>query len=83
MSEIADKLAAALASAQLTLPKVHQVANPQDATGCCRAINTAIRKGELDSVDVWACPQCSMEWRPELVEGIRVWQAHPIFMLWK
>lgn len=61
----------------------HNVANPQDATGCCAAINKAFRKGELDAVDVWVCPKCSMDWPCQMVEGIRYWTAKPIFEVWR
>ncbi len=62
----------------------HNVANPEDATGCCAAINKAIRKGELDAVDLWTCPRCGMDWRPRLVAGkVRFWEAQPVVMVWK
>ncbi len=62
----------------------HNVANPQDATGCCAAINKAFRKGELDAVDLWTCPKCGMEWRPRLVAGkVKFWECQPVIMLWK
>ncbi len=96
MGSMADKLAAALASIDRPA-KPHNVASPQDATGCCSAINKALRKGELETVDVWVCSKCGMEWRPRLIGfgcvaqfadcvttgGIRYWQAQPIVMLWK
>lgn len=59
------------------------VADPQDATGCCHAIQKAICKGELDAVEVWCCPKCSMEWKYRMVEGVRYWTAQPVIMLWK
>ncbi len=83
MGSMADKLAAALAVSTPRPKKPHNVANPQDATGCCAAIRRAIRKGELDAVDVWVCPKCGMEWKPRNIEGVRYWECQPVIMLWK
>lgn len=59
------------------------IADPQDATGCCHAIQKVIRKGELDAVEVWQCPKCGINWEYQIVESVRFWTARPVVMVWK
>lgn len=82
MGSMGEKLAAAIAASTLQT-KPHNIANPEDAIGCCRAINKAFAKGELDATDKWACPQCGMDWKCRRIGEVRYWTAQPIFMLWK
>lgn len=59
-----------------------QVAMPT-GTCCDPRIRKALAKGLLDAVELWACPKCGCEWKPRMVEMIRVWEPHVLIEVWR
>lgn len=70
-------------SAETTLCTQHKSLNivSEDAYGCCGAIRKALQKDA--SIDTWTCPKCGMDWKPRMVDGMRLWEARPAFMKWR
>ncbi len=49
---------------------------------CCGArLGVALMEGLTG--DNWVCPRCGVEWRPRLVEGVRWWEPHEVFEIWR
>ncbi len=53
----------------------------EDAYGCCGAIRKALVKDPF--MEAWTCPKCGMDWKPRMIDGIRMWEARPAFLMWK
>lgn len=53
----------------------------EDAYGCCGAIRKALPKDP--AMEKWTCQKCGMDWKPRLVDGMRLWEARPAFLKWK
>lgn len=53
----------------------------EDATGCCAGLRKALR--EKPDLPQWTCKRCGMDWKPRETNGMRLWEAHPMIVLWK
>lgn len=53
----------------------------EDATGCCAAIRKALK--QAPDLERWNCPKCGLDWMPRMVDGMRLWEAKPVFQVWK
>lgn len=51
-----------------------------DRTGTCcdKRLMKALSTGSLNMKNIWTCEKCGCEWFPNLIEGVRVWEPHPI-----
>jgi hypothetical protein len=48
-----------------------------EADKCCgKRISKELRDEKLDTAESWECPVCGLEWRPQIVAGIRHWSPH-------
>lgn len=78
-NEFAEKLTAAMIKDGLdefAKMKPRQTFVP--TATCC---DSRIRKALLDGLmppGPWVCPKCHCDWLPREVEGVIVWEAHPI-----
>ncbi len=53
----------------------------EEATGCCARLGKALR--DKPDLAEWTCPKCGLLWKPRDVGGVRHWEAHPDFVVWK
>ena len=50
----------------------------EDCYGCCGALRKELRVNpELAD---WTCGKCGLPWKPRLVDGVRLWEAKPVFL---
>ena len=87
MSTINENLKAAMdyASQRSSVKQSHA------PDGCCaKHISKALRKGDLDTAEIWNCPKCGTEWKPSMVSAtsdmanpIRHWQPYVTFEVWR
>ena len=51
---------------------------PEDA-GCCAK---SAAKVDLSKRKTFTCSKCGLEWRPEMVDGVRVWRPQEAVLIW-
>lgn len=45
-----------------------------ESDDCCGdAIADALLSGALDEVATWTHAECGVEWRPRVIQGVRLW----------
>ena len=53
-----------------------------DEDACCgKYLDRALRAGQLQDAESWACPRCGETWQPETVGTVRHWRMKPSLVI--
>lgn len=52
-------------------------------TCCDRRIRKEMQRETLQSMEKWTCPVCGCDWLPREFQGMILWEAHPVIMVFR